>query len=170
MKNLVLCDRTVKVDDKDLFISLTDMWYASGGDGKNQPSLFLMNESSKKYIAALDLNIGIPSLRIQHGGNKSGTWAHKLLAYKYASWIDPDFEIGAYTVLDNFFSGNLKRVTYDNELHEYTERLIKHEKEGSFYGRALQRIKIKKKELIEEGEELLNRHQLSLLKDIDKQS
>lgn len=49
MKNLVLCEQTVRVDD-DGFVSLTDMWKASGeaiGQGLN--TFFKMSKQSPSY-------------------------------------------------------------------------------------------------------------------------
>jgi hypothetical protein len=38
-----------------------------------------------------------------------GTFAHKLIAYKYAAFLDSDFEAGAFIILDKFFTGELQR-------------------------------------------------------------
>ncbi len=110
MKQVELCGQMVRVDEAGL-ISLTDMWKASGGENKKQPSLFLSNHNTKDFIGALDLKLGNPSLRIIKGGKHAGTWADKLVAYDYAAWIDPKFKIGVYTVLDKFFAGELQPAT-----------------------------------------------------------
>ncbi len=162
MKNLILCDKTVRIDDNDSFINITDMWKASGSDAKNQPYLFIKNESTSRFINVLNVKQGYPCLRIQRGGKNPGTWAHKLLAYKYASWIDPEFEVGAYVVLDEFFIGNLKNTEPMHDLQDFTRRMIQHQKNGTFHGRGLSLVKKEKNELIEEGEKLLNRYQVSL--------
>lgn len=38
-----------------------------------------------------------------------GTWMHRLLALKFAAWLDPDFEVWIYVVIDNILFGNYKK-------------------------------------------------------------
>ena len=57
-------------------------------------------------MRALD-KAGNPAFKTTAGKNV-GTWSCKLLAYDYAGWIDPDFKVGVYTVLDKYFSDQLK--------------------------------------------------------------
>ncbi len=153
-------DERVRIDDDD-YISLTDMWKASGGDGKDQVQKFLINETTKNFISTLDSNTGIRSLRIQRGGSKPGTWAHKLVAYKYASWISPEFEIGTYGVLDKYFSGELVQGPF-HQLHDHLKRTIESEDKGSFHGKGLSDRKKEKKELHDEGIKLLEISQRKL--------
>ena len=138
MKDLKLNGHVVHVND-DGFVSLTDMWKASGGNNRNRPKYFLENDKTVAFIKALSAEGGNPPLVSSKGGNsRGGTWGHKLLAYKYASWIDPVFEVGAYTVLDQYFSGDLVRKDLVwQDLHEFVldER---HSKElGRFHGKGL---------------------------------
>ena len=137
MKDLKLNGHVVHVND-DGFVSLTDMWRASGGKSKHQAGKYITNDSTQSFITALEAKTGYPVLRTTKGGKAPGTWGHKLLAYKYASWIDPVFEVGAYTVLDQYFSGDLVRKDLVwQDLHEFVldER---HSKElGRFHGKGL---------------------------------
>jgi len=34
------------------------------------------------------------------GKQKSGTWMHRVLALKFAAWLNPDFEVWVYTTID----------------------------------------------------------------------
>ena len=43
MKDFTLCGHTVHIND-DGFVSLTDMWQASGGKNQHRPNLFLRND------------------------------------------------------------------------------------------------------------------------------
>ena len=166
MQNLMLCEQAVRVDD-DGFVSLTDMWKASGGKKKNRPGYFLENEKTIAFLEALNdkggiLEAGNPASRIVKGGKHQGTWAHKLVAYKYASWIDPVFEVGAYTVLDKFFSGDLISKDGWKALHDYVidERFSK--AMGSFHGKGLSKRRRELTELQKEHLKLIDEFQLQL--------
>ena len=153
MKNLVLNGHAVHVDD-DGFISLTDMWKASGSNPRHKPSLFTSNATTKKFIDSLNLKVGIPTFKILKG-RQGGTWGHKLLAYKFASWIDPVFEVGAYSVLDSFFSGKLVQ-TRTEAMFNLLEDEERSENKGSFHGRGLNRRKREKGKLNERRKKLLS--------------
>ncbi len=38
-----------------------------------------------------------------------GTWMHRLLALRFAAWLDPEFEVWIYVVIDNILFGNYKK-------------------------------------------------------------
>ncbi len=105
VKELELCGQMVRVD-ADGLVSLTDMWKASGGEQKNKPVFFLTNAKTKEYMDSLE-KVGNPTFKKTVGKN-GGTWGCKLLAYDYAGWIDPEFKVGVYAVLDKFFAGELQ--------------------------------------------------------------
>ena len=161
MNDLKLFDKKIRVDD-DGFICLTDLWKASGGDTKNQPSKFLINESSKKFIESLGFKTGYPVLRIQQGGKNPGTWADKLISYKYASFIDPDFEIGVYTLLDKYFSGDIHHVSIQDQAMDLIRKTIACDNKGSFHGRELAFHKKRKHQLHDELEEFMDKVQIKI--------
>lgn len=39
---------------------------------------------------------------------KSGTWMHRILALKFAAWLDPAFELWVYCTIDRIILGNFK--------------------------------------------------------------
>lgn len=119
MNDLVLFDTNVKVNE-DGMISLTDMWEAAksakvGGSSSLakrdletlRPAQFLRRPPTKAFIDELSKCVESTHLKSKRG-NGGETFAHKLLAYKYAAFIDPAFEVGAYTVLDQYFTGKLE--------------------------------------------------------------
>ncbi len=165
MKEVLLCDKTVRVDDNGM-ICLTDMWKASGQLDENQPSHFLRNSKTKAYIRALEAKLQKCSLKKIRGGNNAGTWAEKLLAYDYAGWIDPKFKIGTYTVLDKFFNREL--LLPQQELHEHTLRDAISKEWGSYHGKGLSLRRWQKIQLEREKALLLKKYQfefeLELLK------
>lgn len=164
MKNLMLCEQTVRVDD-DGFVSLTDMWKASGEVNKTRPKYFLKNDQTESFISALWAKGGISPLKKIKGGKNPGTWAHKLVAYKYAGWIDPVFEVGVYKVLDAYFSGELVNKDGWKALHDYVidERFSK--AMGSFHGKGLSKRRKELTELQKRHLELVDEFQMQLQLD-----
>ncbi len=152
MKEFRLNNKSVRVDDEG-FVSLTDMWKASGGSSKHQASNFIQNENTQKFIDALNLKHGYPCFRIEKG-RYGGTWGHKMLAYKFASWIDPVFEVGVYTILDLFFSGNLIE-NRTQEMMKLLEEEERSESKGSFHGTGLNKRKQEKDEISKRRSDLL---------------
>ena len=162
MKNIELSGKTIRLDENGL-ICLTDIWKASGGQQKNKPATkFLNNESTKRFIDSLNLKVGYPTLRIIHGGKNAGTWADKLICYKYAGFIDADFEVGVYTILDKYFSGELKPENFNDRLQDWAARELACDKKGSFHGRELALHRNRKNQLHDEGEKLLSEIQIKI--------
>lgn len=155
-----LLGSSVRITD-DNMVCLTDMWKASGGDSKHLAGKFLKNSKTQEFIAVLEDETGNPVLKISKGRN-GNTWAHKLIAYDYAGWIDPAFKVGTYTVLDKYFAGELVADPLQ-ELHDHLLRQRVSESIGSFHGRGLALRRKEKKQLHLEGVSLLERYQLVLL-------
>lgn len=149
----------VRVDDDEL-ISLTDMHKASGGKRKHEPSLFLSNQKTAEFVEALKSTTGNPVVKRINGGRSPGTWGCKFLAYEYAGWIDPNFKIGVYTVLDKFFAGQLQPVTPMDELNRFVLECRVSQQLGSFHGKGLSARKQEKAKLEQREVELIARLQL----------
>ena len=159
MKTLTLCKQNIRVDDYNM-ISLTDMWKASGCKNQHRPKYYLENAKTLEFIDALKAKGGIPPLKITKGGKHSGTWAHKFVAYDYAGWIDPNFKVGTFTVLDNYFSGEL--VKPQQELQDFVIRERISETLGSIHGKGLWLRKEEKRLLGKEAAILLAKYQHQL--------
>lgn len=41
---------------------------------------------------------------------KTGTFMHRVLALKFAAWLDPDFELWVFSTIDEILFGNLRLV------------------------------------------------------------
>ena len=41
---------------------------------------------------------------------KSGTWMHKILALKFAAWLDPEFELWVWLTIDKIILGHYREV------------------------------------------------------------
>lgn len=77
---------------------------------------------------------------------KSGTWMHRVLALKFAAWLDPDFEVWVFTTIDRIILGHYK------EMKEATIEKLLAEKE----------MAAKKEELIRKNPELVELFEIEL--------
>ena len=159
LKTVDLCDIPVRVDGE--MVCLTDMRRASGSERKNRAVEFLRNDKTAAFVSVLE-KVGNPTFYTESGRN-GGTWAHKLIAYKYAAWINPEFEVSVYTTLDKFFAGQLLQP--QQELHDHLLQCRLSQQIGSFHGRGLNARRLQKAEL--EGREVAliakYQYQLSLI-------
>jgi hypothetical protein len=47
-------------------------------------------------------------LKVMHGGRNNGTWMHRVLAVKFAAWLDPAFELWVFRTVDCLIFGSYK--------------------------------------------------------------
>lgn len=90
---------------------------------------FLKSDHTKEFINALEFTPfggnSEPLKRediIQTKG-QSGTWMHRILALKFAAWLDPKFEVWVFTTIDKIILGHYR------DLREATIEKLKAEKE-----------------------------------------
>lgn len=92
-------------------------------------SKFLENDSTKAFIEAVKLyqkggNLNMKSeddIMITKG--RSGTWMHRILALKFAAWLDPEFELWVYCTIDKLMFGDIRnmiseKAKVDNEVRQ----------------------------------------------------
>jgi hypothetical protein len=98
-------ERLIAFDTENETVNATDMLKLFPNKRMND---FLDNKQTREFIKELEnTETDIPAsavIQIVKGGNNKksqGTWMHKLLAYKFASWLSPEFEVFVYKVFDN---------------------------------------------------------------------
>jgi hypothetical protein len=67
---------------------------------------YLRLSNTKAYLEAVESNMGIPILeliKVNTGGDHSGTWVHRKIGYHLAQWISPQFAVKVSTILDELF-------------------------------------------------------------------
>lgn len=107
-------------------------------------TFFLRNDDTKRFINSCLKTENSQYLSVSdhddlvRGKQKSGTWMHRILALKFAAWLDPDFEFWVYATIDKIILGHFKAVK------EATETKF----------RAQIRLENKKAELLEKYPEL----------------
>jgi hypothetical protein len=93
MKQLVINDVSISTDEFGRF-SLNDLHKSAGSNPKNKAALFLKLDSVKKVAEVLKVaNPTLEPISIKRGRYTGGTWVCKELVYKYAMWIDAEFEV-----------------------------------------------------------------------------
>ena len=105
-------------NNKNLMINATQMAKVFG----KLTGHFLENENTKKFISVCLNNRNSDYLNIKSkedliiSKQKSGTWMHRVLALKFAAWLDADFEVWVFTTID--------KLLY-SEFYEQKQALIK---------------------------------------------
>ena len=78
---------------------------------------FLRLKQTKEYIKILESDVlnhtsgdnqALKIIKGNFNGNTQGTWMCKMLAYKFASWLSPEFELFVYSVFDNAINEKLR--------------------------------------------------------------
>lgn len=105
MNIIKLNDINIKQDDLNRYC-LNDLHKAAMKSGKvtkqQRPSSFLRNDSIKVFVQTLSDAQKRASVVITKGGANQGTYAHELVALRYAAWLNPEFEISVYKVFRDF--------------------------------------------------------------------
>jgi hypothetical protein len=79
-----------------------------------QVNSFLRNDHTQRFISECLNNENSRYLNIKTeedlatSKQKSGTWMHRVLALKFASWLNPAFELWVYSTIDNILFGKYK--------------------------------------------------------------
>ncbi len=85
-------------------------------------TLFMENDNTKNFIKACLKSRNSDYINISkeedlyRSTQKSGTWMHRILALKFAAWLDPDFELWVFSTIDKIILGTYaehRRATID---------------------------------------------------------
>lgn len=88
---------------------------------RNEDTIQFVNEALKSENSRF-LGITDESDLI-HSRQKNGTWMHRILALKFAAWLNPSFELWVYSTIENILFG--KHVQREQSF----ERTLKFQKE-----------------------------------------
>ena len=115
-KPLVLNGITIEVDPQTLMVNATQMGKAAGKRWNHYYVLdstqkFIKSiENSKAGITALDL------VKSDQGGNHSGTWVHRYVAYDLARWLSADVSLQFTMWINELRIENTQLLTQIEEL------------------------------------------------------
>lgn len=84
---------------------INDLHKAAGSLSKNQPSKFLLLDSTKELIQEINKTGNLvleqnQAVKVINGGNQQGTYVAKELVYAYAMWISPKFSLQVIRAYD----------------------------------------------------------------------
>lgn len=108
-----------------MMVNATEMAKAFG----KQVNEFMSNASTKAFVEEVLKNGNSRFLGIEcesdlvDSRQKSGTWMHRILALKFAAWLNPAFELWVYSTIEKILFG--KHV----EREQSFERTLKLQKE-----------------------------------------
>jgi len=109
-------------NDKNVMVNATEMAKAFN----KKTELFLKSDHAKAFIEVLKLQPNGGSLNsvfTPNGGNKeflreediiefrgrNGIYFHRILALKFAAWLDPAFEVWVYSAIEHILFGDYKK-------------------------------------------------------------
>jgi len=142
--------------ENEMMVNATEMAKIFG----KQVNEFMSNETTKKFIDACLKKENSPFLEEGKSGNsrflgiekeedlytskqKSGTWMHRVLALKFAAWLDPYFEVWVYSTIESLLFGrHVKREqSFERTISlqkEMDELIVKIYKTGDDFDRYLE--------------------------------
>lgn len=110
----------VGFDFESEYVNATDMLKAynmSQLDSESDKRLdnFIRSKGVKDFITVLESDAQKSATDFQtiiqsknEYGRSAGTWMHKLLAYRFAAWLSPEFELFVYKTFDEMVQNKLR--------------------------------------------------------------
>lgn len=98
----------------DIMINATEMGKAFG----KFPKDFLKAEQTQNFIDAICRKENCPNgnvVKVVQGGNNQGTWMHRKLALKFAAWLNADFELWVFEVIEKIMFGDTAKIKSNHE-------------------------------------------------------
>ncbi len=159
--DLVLNGKEITTDGEGRY-SLNDLHKAAGGLNKQKPSLFYRSDSFTSVVEILTAQKrAFEPIVKKQGRYNGGTWVCKELVYKYAMWVNPEFEVKVIQTFDKLTS-KINPPSSMAALNELSKKIMSDKDVASFCGKELARYRTVKKENEEAFEEEVKRAQLTL--------
>ena len=97
-----------EISDKNVMVNATQMAKQFGKKVeafmRNEGTIEFVNEALKSENSRF---VGIKDESdLVNSRQKTGTWMHRILALKFAAWLNPAFEIWVYTTIDKILFGS----------------------------------------------------------------
>jgi len=109
---------------------INDLHKAAGTLSKDQPSKFLLLDSTKELIQEINKagNLVLEqnqAITVINGGNQQGTYVVKELVYAYAMWISPKFHLQVIRTFDAVATQNYQPAVNPAHLAALQAELLK---------------------------------------------
>jgi len=132
--------------DSDGRFSLNDLHKAAGGSDKQKPALFYRSNSFKSVVEILKVqNRTFKPIVKKQGRYKGGTWVCKELVYKYAMWINAEFEVLVIQTFDQV-TRNIQAPATMTALNELAKKIEGDKNTASVCGKELAKYRKVKKQ------------------------
>lgn len=111
--NGVRIDFDVFLREKNAMVNATQMGKIFG----KLPKDFLKNDDTKNFILECLKKENSPFLGVKNEADlvdskqKSGTWMHRVLALKFAAWLNPAFDLWVFLTIEELIFGSSIRRT-----------------------------------------------------------
>lgn len=143
--NLIINDTEITTDDDGRY-SLNDLHLSAGGHLKDVPAKFMRSASFKNVVSILnDQNGTFKAIVKKQGRYGGGTWVCKELVYKYAMWVNAEFEVKVIQTFDRA-SKPVNAPATMQALNELTAKIESDKEIARTCGQALNHYKKVKKE------------------------
>jgi hypothetical protein len=96
---------------------------------------FLSNENTKNFINSCLKNGNSRFLNLKSeedlisSRQRSGTWMHRILALKFAAWLDSDFELWVFSTIDQIIFGHFEKQKEATLAQLRAERALEQKKQ-----------------------------------------
>lgn len=111
-------DQEIEFDlGKNVMVNATEMAKPFGA----KVNEFMSNAQTKSFINACLKSGNSRFISVQskddlyYSQKKSGTWMHRILALKFAAWLDPDFELWVYHTIDQIVFATARQIEETNQ-------------------------------------------------------
>jgi hypothetical protein len=142
----LIINQTEITEDENGRFSLNDLHKAAGGLNKHKPALFYRSGSFNSVVEVLKVqNRTVEPIIKKKGRYNGGTWVCKELVYKYAMWVNAEFEVNVIQTFDALVS-KANPPSSMAALNELTRRIESDKDVASFCGKELAKYKKVKKE------------------------
>lgn len=142
---MIINNTEIGTDEQGRF-SLNDLHKAAGGSNKHKPSLFYRSANFAEFIDVLNAqNRAFEPIVKKQGRYNGGTWVCRELVYKYAMWVNPEFEVKVIQTFDAI-TRNINTPTVMDALNELTAKIEGDAEVASYCGRELAKYKRIRKE------------------------
>ena len=145
MNELTINNTEITTDEHGRF-SLNDLHNAAGGKIKDKPAKFYRSHSFKKVVEILKAQKRtFEPIVTKRGRYNGGTWVCKELVYKYAMWVDAEFEVKVIQTFDSL-KNIIDAPSAMTALNELTRKIESDANVASFCGKELAKYKKIKKQ------------------------
>ena len=96
----------LKLDSTKNFIAVLEKKYGNRIiEEKSTFSFVISSDQGEDLHLENEISTSVNVLKVIHGGQENGTWMHRLLAIKFAAWLDSEFELWIYEITEEIMFG-----------------------------------------------------------------